>query len=657
MILQRVTLENVGVYRGKHSINLAPPDADHPITLIGALNGGGKTTLLGAVQLGLYGSRAKGIERTKKGYQRHLQELINRSVPPEEGASVEIEFERRMDGQPAFYKIRRSWRMKGSSVEESVEALRDGKSDPLLADQWDEAIDSFLPSKLSHLFFFDGEQIEKMADEEEATKLLATAFQSLLGLDLVTRLQEDLSTLERKKRLSLRTPEEREKLKTLEEEVETAQLKCEGAYQDLAGVSEKIRNREKEIISLKTEFKAKGGEVYLEHERLEARRSEISSRLEKAEDDFREVLAGEAPLILVPDLLQEVLEQAEIEETANRAGIIHKAEQERDTKVLKTLKSKLSVESYKEIKRTLETHSTQPDLIDTPRILNAPEGFIVELKGLISHGLPQARKELERLGAEIQRLTEERDDIDRLLSAVPDADTLARIQNDLFKAEQTLRDLQDERVRKDEAIRITELEVTVRKRAYLKEYESHVEDSETSEHDQRIVDRIPRVKETLEKFRQRVVSRHIGALEDAIYESFQHLIRKPQLLGSIRISPENFEMTLHDPVGDILPFQILSAGERQLLATSILWGLAKVSGRPVPLIIDTPLGRLDSAHRSHLVEKYFPTASHQVVLLSTDEEIVGDYRRRIKQHVGRQYLLSFDNKAGSSTISSQYFEK
>ena len=116
-------------------------------------------------------------------------------------------------------------------------------------------------------------------------------------------------------------------------------------------------------------------------------------------------------------------------------------------------------------------------------------------------------------------------------------------------------------------------------------------------------------------------------------------------------------MTLHDPSGAVVPFQILSAGERQLLATSILWGLAKVSGRPVPLVIDTPLGRLDSHHRTHLVERYFPAASHQVILLSTDEEIVGKYQKIIEGHVGKKFLLQFDQSKSSSAISEDYFQK
>lgn len=107
--------------------------------------------------------------------------------------------------------------------------------------------------------------------------------------------------------------------------------------------------------------------------------------------------------------------------------------------------------------------------------------------------------------------------------------------------------------------------------------------------------------------------------------------------------------------GKDIPFDRLSAGERQLLATSLLWGLARASGRPVPTIIDTPLGRLDSSHRRHLIERYFPCASHQVLLLSTDEEIVGSYYKTLEPFITRTYMLSHDEDSGKTHIQPGYF--
>src|SRR5689334_6497887 len=104
-----------------------------------------------------------------------------------------------------------------------------------------------------------------------------------------------------------------------------------------------------------------------------------------------------------------------------------------------------------------------------------------------------------------------------------------------------------------------------------------------------------------------------------------------------------------------MPPERLSAGERQLLAVSMLWGLARASGRPIPTIIDTPLGRLDNSHRTHLVERYFPFASHQVILLSTDEEIDRAFFERLKPQIGRTYRLKFSEATNSTVIESGYF--
>jgi DNA sulfur modification protein DndD len=655
MILHRVTLENVGVYRGRHTIDLTPPDAERPVVLVGAMNGAGKTTLLGAVQLALYGARARGIERTRRGYKTHLKELINRSVDPSEGAAVELEFERRIDGHPVRYHIRRGWRNGGSEVTEVFQVQRDGEPDGLLAEHWDESIDAFLPARLSHLFFFDGEQIERMADEEEATKLIASAFQSLLGLDLVERLREDLTTLERRKRLAMRSPEDQARVKALQDEVDDAEKRCQKTHDALAEVKAKQAQKAGQLEKLRERFKHDGGEHFLKREEREKQRGDLAARLMQAEEALREVVAGPAPFLLIPNLLEQVHAQAEREHHAQRDRIIADAEMERDTTVLADLNSKLDAQALKAVTAALEKHRPKRESLDVVPILQADEGFCDRLADLMRDDLPAARRDIEHLSAEIDRLQDEVAEVDRLLAAVPDADAVARLQQEITQSEGALTALAKEIADCEEQHRAAQLELSLRQRTLNKELEKHIDATEDSEHDQRVVERIPKVQSTLESFRQRVVARHIGALEHAIYESFQHLARKPKLLGSINISSHTFRMTLLDPEGVVVPFQILSAGERQLLATAILWGLAKVSGRPVPLVIDTPLGRLDSHHRSHIVQRYFPAASHQVVLLSTDEEIIGRYLEMIRPAVGREYLLEFDPDLASSTSRCGYF--
>ena len=74
----------------------------------------------------------------------------------------------------------------------------------------------------------------------------------------------------------------------------------------------------------------------------------------------------------------------------------------------------------------------------------------------------------------------------------------------------------------------------------------------------------------------------------------------------------------------------------------------------MPTVIDTPLSRLDSVHRTHLVERYFPNASHQVILLSTDEEIDDRYYAQIEQYVSHSYTVSYDDETETSRIEDGY---
>ena len=174
---------------------------------------------------------------------------------------------------------------------------------------------------------------------------------------------------------------------------------------------------------------------------------------------------------------------------------------------------------------------------------------------------------------------------------------------------------------------------------------------------QRILKHSLKVRNTLEQFRTAIIRKHARNIETLMLDAFQQLIRKTDLIRKIDIDPTTFKVTLVGGDGRPLPLQRLSAGERQLLATSLLWGLARASGRPLPTIIDTPLGRLDSSHRGHLVDRYFPVASHQVILLSTDEEIDEETHRRLWPHIGRNYQLEFDPHLRSTRAVAGYFWK
>jgi DNA sulfur modification protein DndD len=160
---------------------------------------------------------------------------------------------------------------------------------------------------------------------------------------------------------------------------------------------------------------------------------------------------------------------------------------------------------------------------------------------------------------------------------------------------------------------------------------------------------------TLARFSSRIIARNVDRISQHITDSLHLLLRKQGLISEVTIEPHTLAINLHGSDGTSLDPTRLSAGERQMLATAVLWGLSKSTGRILPTIIDTPVGRLDRSHRTNLVERYFPNASRQVVLLSTDEEIVGDYLKRLTPFIGARYELSYDDHQKATTIRTGYF--
>lgn len=659
MILDSIRLENFGAYGGINEAELTPAERK-PVVLFGGMNGGGKTTLLDALLLVLYGPKAKVSNRTgRMAYDTYLRECIHRGSDAGEGASIALRFRRMMEGQTHYFELVRNWREGLRGIEESVHVSRDGEPDPILTEHWDEVVEAYLPVSISNLFFFDGEQIKELAEGSNAAKILGTAIRSLLGLELVDRLEGDLKTFERRKKADALDVEAAKKLKQAEQELQEFDKQLEKIALERGRLMNEAGRLARDAKAKEDRFKAEGGDLFMQRKDFERELQQLEVAKAEAETGLREIASGPLPLRLVEDLLGHVEAQVRTDGEIRQNRLLVDALVERDEQFLKQLKSsKLEAEALEKVRQALDKdRSTRKRNASLDPVLDADPHLGPHIAHLRGRVLPSAY-EASKVGiAKIRQIEEKIARIESELGRVPEADAIAKYQTEMDTA------------RRAHAAKMAEIEaMDVRVEALKRQRDEATRQLEhfgeqdhvarIAEDDrQRMLKHSKRVRKTLDRFRTKVIARHVANLEALMLESFQKLLRKTDLVHGLKIDPETFEVSLQDKRGRILPFDRLSAGERQLLATAMLWGLARASGRPIPTVIDTPLGRLDSAHRSHLVERYFPQASHQVLLLSTDEEIVNGYHKKLKPAVARHYLLDHDEKAGRTEMKLGYFEK
>jgi DNA sulfur modification protein DndD len=102
----------------------------------------------------------------------------------------------------------------------------------------------------------------------------------------------------------------------------------------------------------------------------------------------------------------------------------------------------------------------------------------------------------------------------------------------------------------------------------------------------------------------------------------------------------------------------LSAGEKQIFTQALFSAVSSVSGHGFPMVVDTPLGRLDVEHRKGVLN-HLARRPHQVLLLSTNTEVVGDYLREIEDHVQKKYIVQFERmgEIGQSVVKAGYFDQ
>lgn len=655
MILDELVLHDVGVFAGRNRITLTPPSQAKPVVLIGGLNGAGKTTILDAIHLVLYGPLSSPVARRSGSYDAYLRSLIHHSARPSDGAAIELAFHAYNEGAERSYRVRRFWRETGSGVREQLEVLRDGAPDETLTATWAEHVEAFLPRGIAGLFFFDGEQIESLADLDRSRQVLGSALAALLGLELVDRLGADLAVLRRRHR-SRQVPDEvHQRVEAAKAAVTQARHEEETADDARLAAQHSVDQWRKRHFELAEQYQAQGGELVDQREPAEKRVASADAELKRIDTELRETAEGAAPLLMLAAALPAVSAQARRESEAARDRVVLDVLVARDNALLEQLRSLrargaaiAAVEASLAADRAARHRTAGIELVTG---LDDPSA----VEFLIGRDLPETRQKVTDLLARRAQAETELDTAERMLAVIPDAEALAPVRAERDKAQDELLRAEAGLSHAEERLAALRLQRIRAQAVYEKALDTAVLASLAADDDRRVVDHIDRVQVTVKALKQAAIRRHLDRIAALMLEALQQLMRKENLITEISIDPDTYEVELRGSSGQPLTAEQLSVGERQLLAVAMLWGLAHAAGQPLPVVIDTPLGRLDSSHRYHLVDRYFPQASHQVVLLSTDTEIDAEARKRLQRHIGRAYRLDFDAAAAATTIRPGYF--
>lgn len=563
MILDSIRLENFGAYGGTQEAILTPGPGQS-VVLFGGMNGGGKTTLLDALQLVLYGSKAKVSNRGRMGYREYLAESIHRGADPGEGAAITLRFRRMIEGETRHFEVQRSWRQGVKGIEETVRVLRDGLPDETFTEHWEEVIEAYLPVAISNLFFFDGEQIKELAEGSNAAAILGTAIRSLLGLDLVDRLEGDLRVFERRKKSEGLDPQAARELAIAQAELEQIDQQWEQSAMDSGRLVNEAGRLGKELREREEKFKNEGGDLYVRRKELETDLLKLQAEKAEEESKLRELAAGPLPLLLIDGLLGDVEVQARHESGIRHNRLLVDAMEERDELIVSMLEDEglkknllEHVEKQLRMDRQQRRSEAEEDLI-----LDADEHLASHVAHLRTKVLPEAGEQAARGIAAIRKLEESIARTESQLGRVPEEDRIASYQEALNEARQAhatkLAELDALKIRQDVLKRQREEVIKRIDRFGEKDLDSQLaEDSRL-----RMLKHSRKVRETLVKFRTRVIERHVSNLESLMLESFRALLRKNELVHGLRIDPESFEVTLSDRTGRTLPFDRLSAGER-----------------------------------------------------------------------------------------------
>lgn len=688
MHLRSVSLRNWKAFEDVR-FDFPAPDAKRNVILIGGENGFGKTTLFEAIIFGLFGrdglplvsrAAAKSDEPGRiQSYRDFMERALNGRAIAQGHTScrIELTFE---DDSGAPITIQRKWnftsagRLRNGVDAEEVNIVTGvgrktqgpprNEPDPTA---WyrDWLSRAFLPTHLAGFFLFDGESASEYANRDMGQQV-RDGIEGMLGLTWLRTLEDALRDYYNRRLSEVPKGVNTAAIIALQKEIETLESEISSSEAERDKIALTLTSLDTEQNSLTRELASYGTGTRAELEDLIGARERDARAYSDCEQRLLEIAGSDFPLALAGEALRQSVAERLRGEAVRETWLAARTQgQSRVSDVLRSVNEKLP--------------NIKPELAQAQSvaIADAVRAALEQLWNPAPTGATKDVRHAHAAGAMNDRIQQRLSDAAKLTS-----NTISDLVDRMVRSARSVREL-------DVAIRATETaapdldekkerllalgheigslrerrgalgNLIESRRPQLDQKRAELgrltEAIDSAERPARLAKRATQVINMLNSLISEAWPMQATEVALAMTEAVQAMAHRRDLLHRVAIT-EDATVHLLTPDGRDLREFDLSAGEKQIFTQSLFSAIAKVSGRIFPLVIDTPLGRLDEEHRVNVL-RHLASRDSQVILISTNTEVVGQYLDAIRSRVAKAYRIknSTDGNIGRSYAVEGYF--
>lgn len=679
--INSLTLKDFGPFYGEHTLDFRPLESSCGV-LIGGKNGAGKTHLLRALYLAVVGESGihdlKRVETGSDATKFLFERCLNRRALAEGQDTVTL-------------KANISLRDEGMQAKRDIELTRQIRFRPLSPPVWshsakrsdnptavdDEQViqklrDAFLPRHLARFFFFDAERSQSINLGQQD---IIEGISRILGLWTYTELETDLRSLIQSKIPRVfnlaggQNPET--KLADLSADV----LRLEGHLKvhrrEQVAFESDLRESEAELSQIEDDLKTLGAVDPEEMQKAQERRTEITAKKAQIDTKLSEAWELAVPVAVLGGYRKElhdylISEERRSEWEGARLTVEPKLPAVKEA-VFGNAPQPFALADDVEAFYARRLDKALEGLFHPPPEGMAERVFVVDRKDVSAQirsrlaNVPQSLFEIADLCERVERMDSELRELDQKLKQMQSNSAAFKRGAELHqkRGELTAKIAQLQQRLSEVAAEIMKMEAEL---GELKRQETNQREIvDKAERGESLVALATRYREAAGEVRVRAADQMRRAISDMVGELWVAITeRSREFLGMHFDNQWQCHLIRRD--GSKVPWEEIntSAGQRQVRMLAFYDALRRLAKLIPPLVVDTPLGRLDKEVQASVLDQMYLTG-HQSVILTTNSEIdpEGPLFDSIRDRVARVYTLHPHGRPGSTDyevrIASDYF--